>query len=153
MCYLALGILAFVFIAKGKCPGTFFKLGLLVAPIALFISSIRLISQVSISLLNIIRYGIEFLVILLIVLFVVLAIFNVGGKKKLWLILGISLSIAFNLFTLVSYVDIGLDFKEFLTTYIYQSMLVAYSVLYLLLTIKSEGCSCAKCECQKEETK
>lgn len=65
----------------------------------------------------------------------------------------ITIIFEFLILNIVGYIDIGLDFKEFLTTYIYQSMLVAYSVLYLLLTIKSEGCSCAKCECQKEETK
>ena len=123
------------------------------SPIGLFISDIRAINQLSTSTLNIAYYCVEFLVIALIVLFVIFAIFNVAGKKKLWSIIGISISIGFNLFILIGYVDLGLGFKEYLNTYLYQSMLVAFCVLYLILTLKSEGCSCEKCTCQKEETK
>jgi len=134
LCYLVFGIVSFIFIAKGKCPGLFFKLSLLVAPIGLFISDIRAINQLSTSTLNIAYYCVEFLVIALIVLFVIFAIFNVAGKKKLWSIIGISISIGFNLFILIGYVDLGLGFKEYLNTYLYQSMkLIHINHLYLHL--------------------
>ena len=153
LCYLVFGILAFVFIAKGKCPGLFFKLGLLIAPLSRISADISSLIEFSNSALDLTHYSIELTVLGLLVLFVVFAIFNVAGKKKLWAILGISLAISFNLFNLIGYMDIKLDFKDYITTYLFQLILVVYCALYLALVIKSEGCSCGKCACQKEETK
>lgn len=149
VCYIVFGILAFVFIGKGKCPKVFLALGLLVEPFGRIVSEIRSFVNFDVTLLTGIVDSISLLVSILVFIFVIFALFNLAGKRKLWSILASSIFIALNLYTLLNNMELNLG-VDYVSTFIFPILLVAYGVLYLLISIKSEGCSCGKCECKAD---